>query len=208
MIVVITLYAAGAAVLLVAGLAKLARPAPAADLLSRLGLARLGPIRLGLRTRLALVRLIALTECALAIAALTTGDPDPPAQAFLVEVTSRPWPFHGGADSALAAAVGALYAAFAVVIVRAQKLGAPSCGCLGPVGAPPSLRQAALNLIFAASALIASAAPPDSTGSTPLEVIRDVNPLVFIFPVGLTAGIALTVLSITPRPQGQPPRKT
>ncbi len=207
MIVVITLYAAGAAVLLVAGLAKLARPAPAADLLSRLGLTRLGPIRLGLRTRLALVRLIALTECALAIAALTTGDPDPPAQAFLVEVADRPWPLQGGADSALAAAVGALYVAFAVVIVRARKLGAPSCGCLGPVGAPPSLRQAALNLIFAASALIASTAGPDST-STPLEVIRDVNPLVFIFPVGLTAGIALTVLSITPRPQNQPPRKT
>lgn len=207
MIVVITLYAAGAAVLLVAGLAKLARPAPAADLLSRLGLTRLGPIQLGLRTRLALVRLIALTECALAIAALTAGDPDPPAQAFLVEVADRPWPLQGGADSALAAAVGALYAAFAVVIVRAQKLGAPSCGCLGPVGAPPSLRQAALNLIFAASALIASTAGPDST-STPLEVIRDVNPLVFIFPVGLTAGIALTVLSITPRPQNQPPRKT
>ena len=207
MIIVITLYAAGAAVLLVAGLAKLARPAPAADLLSRLGLTRLGPIQLGLRTRLALVRLIALAECALAIAALTTGDPDPPAQAFLVEVTSRPWPLHGGMESALAAAIGALYAAFAVVIVRAQKLGAPSCGCLGPVGAPPSLRQAALNLIFAASALIASTAGPDST-STPLEVIRDVNPLVFIFPVGLTAGIALTVLSITPRPQGQPPRKT
>lgn len=198
MIVVITLYAAGAAVLLVAGLAKLARPAPAADLLSRLGLTRLGPIQLGLRTRLALVRLIALAECALAIAALTTGDPDPPAQAFLVEVADRPWPLHGGADSALAAAVGALYVAFAVVIVRAQKLGAPSCGCLGPVGAPPSLRQAALNLIFAASALIASTAGPDST-STPLEVTRDVNPLVFIFPVGLTAGIALTVLSITPR---------
>ena len=207
MIVVITLYAAGAAVLLVAGLAKLARPAPAADLLSRLGLTRLGPIQLGLRTRLALVRLIALTECALAIAALTTGDPDPPAQAFLVEATSRPWPLHGGMESALAAAVGALYVAFAVVIVRAQKLGAPSCGCLGPVGAPPSLRQAALNLIFAASALIASTAGPDST-STPLEVIRDVNPLVFIFPVGLTAGIALTVLSITPRPQNQPPPST
>lgn len=207
MIVVITLYAAGAAVLLVAGLAKLARPAPAADLLSRLGLTRLGPIRLGLRTRLALVRLIALTECALAIAALTAGDPDPPAQAFLVEVADRPWPLQGGADSALAAAVGTLYVAFAGVIVRAQKLGAPSCGCLGPVGAPPSLRQAALNLIFAASALIASTAGPDST-STPLEVIRDVNPLVFIFPVGLTAGIALTVLSITPRPQNQPPRKT
>ena len=205
MIIVITLYAAGAAVLLVAGLAKLARPAPAADLLSRLGLTRLGPIQLGLRSRLALVRLIALAECALAIAALTAGDPDPPAQAFLVEVADRPWPLQGGADSALAAAIGALYAAFAVVIVRAQKLGAPSCGCLGPVGAPPSLRQAALNLIFAASALIASAAPPDSTGSTPLEVIRDVNPLVFIFPVGLTAGIALTVLSITPRPQNQPP---
>ena len=207
MIIVITLYAAGAAVLLVAGLAKLARPAPAADLLSRLGLTRLGPIQLGLRSRLALVRLIALAECALATAALTAGDPDPPAQAFLVEVADRPWPLQGGADSALAAAVGALYAAFAVVIVRAQKLGAPSCGCLGPVGAPPSLRQAALNLIFAASALIASTAGPDST-STPLEVIRDVNPLVFIFPVGLTAGIALTVLSITPRPQNQPPRKT
>lgn len=199
MIIVITLYAAGAAVLAVAGLAKLARPAPAADLLAQLGLTRLGPIRLGLRTRLALVRLIALAECALATAALAVGDPDPPAQAFLAEATNRPWPFHGGADSLLAAAVATLYAAFAVVIVRARKLGAPSCGCLGPASAPPSPRQAAVNLIFAASALIASTAPSGST-STPLEVIRDVNPLVFIFPVGLTAGIALTVLSITPRP--------
>lgn len=194
MIVVFTFYAAGAAVLAVAGLGKLARPAPAADLLSQLGLTRLGPIRLGLRTRLALVRLIALAECALAVAALTAGDPDPPAQAFLVEATNRPWPFHGGVESAVAVAIGTLYAAFAVVIVRARKLGAPSCGCLGSVGAPPSPHQAALNLIFAASALIVSTISRDST-STPLEVIREVNPLVFIFPVGLTAGIALTVLS-------------
>lgn len=204
MILVFTLYAAGAVVLAVAGLAKLARPAPAADLLSQLGLTRLGPIRLGLRTRLALVRLIALAECALATAALTTGDPDPPAQAFLVEATNRPWPIQGGPESALAAAIGALYAAFAVVIVRARKLGAPSCGCLGPIRAPPSLRQAAVNLIFAVSALIASTAPSDSA-NTPLEALRDATPLIIIFPVGLTAGIALTVLSITPRPQKHPP---
>ncbi len=191
MIFVFALHAAGAAVLVVAGLAKLARPGPAADLLARLGL----PARLGL------VRLAGLAECALGAAALAVGDSDPAPVALLVEAAGWPWPLHGGARSVLAAAVGGLYAVFAFVVLRARRLGAPSCGCLGRAGGPPSLSQAAVDLVFAAAALIASTAQPGLT-STPLEVLEHVNPLLFIPAVGVIAGLALAVLSATPQAGG------
>ena len=192
MIFVFALHAAGAAVLVVAGLAKLARPGPAADLLARLGL----PARLGL------VRLAGLAECALGTAALAVGDPaSMPGYAPIFKATGRPWPLHGEAHSALAATVGGLYAVFAFVVLRARRLGAPSCGCLGRAGGPPSLSQAAVDLVFAAAALIASTAQPGST-STPLEVLEHVNPLLFIPAVGVIAGLALAVLSANPQAGG------
>ena len=196
MIVALVLYAASAVVLVAAGLAKLTRPASAADLLARLGLARLGN-----RARRSLVRLAGLAECALGSAALAVGNPDPePGYALIFMPTDRPWPFHGEADSVLAAAIGGLYAAFALVVLRARRLGAPSCGCLGRAGGPPSWRQAAVDLVFAAVALIVSTARPGDM-STPLEVTRDVNPLLFIPAVGLIAGLALAALIATPRPK-------
>lgn len=194
MIFALALYAASAVVLVAAGLAKLARPAPAADLLARLGLARLG-----VRARSNLIRLAGLAECALGTTALAVGDPNTvPGYAPIFMATDWPWPFHDWPDSVLAAAVGGLYAAFAAVVVRARMLGAPSCGCLGRASGPPSWRQAAVNLVFAAVAFIVSTAQPGRM-STPLEVTRDVNPLLFIPAVGLIAGLALIALTTTPR---------
>ena len=194
MIFALALYAASAVVLVTAGLAKLARPAPAADLLARLGLARLG-----LRARSHLIRLAGLAECALGTTALAVGDPVP-SQAFLLEAVDRPWPLHGGTASILTAAVGGLYAAFALVVLQARRLGVPSCGCLGQASGPPSWRQAAVNLVFAASALVVSTAHPDDV-RTPLEALEEVNPLLFIPAVGLVAGLSLTALTATPRHQ-------
>lgn len=194
MILALALYAASAVVLVAAGLAKLARPTPAADLLARLGLARLG-----LRARSNLIRLAGLAECALGTTALAVGDPNTvPGYAPIFMATGWPWPFHDCPDSVLAAAIGGLYAAFAAVVVRARMLGAPSCGCLGRASGPPSWPQAAVNLVFAAVALIISTAQPGRM-STPLEVTRDVNPLLFIPAVGLIAGLSLTALITTPR---------
>lgn len=192
MILALALYAASAVVLVAAGLAKLARPAPAADLLARLGLARLG-----LRTRSNLIRLAGLAECALGTAALAVGD-QTPSQAFLLEAVDRPWPLHGETASILAAAVGCLYAAFTLVVLQARRLDVPSCGCLGQASGPPSRHQIAVNLVFAAAALIISTASPGDM-RTPIEALEEVNPLLFIPAVGLIAGLSLTALTTTPR---------
>lgn len=194
MILALALYAASAVVLVAAGLAKLARPAPAADLLARLGLARLG-----LLARSNLIRLTGLAECALGTAALAVGDPDPaPGYALIFMATDRPWPFHDWPGSILAAAVGGLYAAFALVVLQARRLDVPSCGCLGRASGPPSRPQIAVNLAFATAALIVSTASPGDM-RTPVEALEEVNPLLFISAVGLIAGLSLTALTTTPR---------
>ena len=59
-------------------------------------------------------------------------------------------------------AVGLLYAAFALVVLRAVLAGADSCGCFGRLDAPPSLIHVVGNLVLAAVSFGAAgaASPP------------------------------------------------
>ncbi|MCY3616366.1 MAG: hypothetical protein F4Z00_00620 [Acidimicrobiaceae bacterium] len=127
MSVVSALHASAALLLVVAGAAKLIRPAD--------GFAGL----VGLRTRPFVVRLIGALEAGAGIAALILGGP-------------AAW------------IVGLLYAAFALVVLRAVLAGADSCGCFGRLDAPPSLIHVAGNLTLAAVSFIAAgaASPPVS----------------------------------------------
>jgi hypothetical protein len=60
-----------------------------------------------------------------------------------------------------AAAVAALYAAFAVVVLRLVRSGAEaSCGCFGTAGSQASPLHAALNAVACAAAIAAAVAPP------------------------------------------------
>ena len=122
MSVVSAIHASAAVLLVLAGAAKLSRPAPGwADLL-------------GFRARTPVVRLVGASEAAAGVAAL----------------------FLGGAA---AWAVGLLYAAFALVVLRAVLAGADSCGCFGRLDAPPSLIHVVGNLVLAAVSFGAAGAP-------------------------------------------------
>ncbi len=122
------IHASAALLLVVAGAAKLIRPADGFS-----GLA-------GFRTRPVVVRLIGAIEAAAGTAALLSGRP-------------AAW------------IVGLLYAAFALVVLRAILAGASSCGCFGRLDAPPSLIHVAGNLTLAAMSFAAAgaASPPVST---------------------------------------------
>ena len=121
------IHASAALLLLVAGVAKLIRPAD--------GFAGL----VGLRTRPAAVRLIGAIEAAAGTAALLAGGP-------------AAW------------IVGLMYAAFALVVLRAVLAGADSCGCFGRLDAPPSPIHVVGNLTLAAMSFAAAgaASPPVS----------------------------------------------
>jgi hypothetical protein len=69
--------------------------------------------------------------------------------------------------SALAATVSMLYLAFAAVVVRARRSGAPSCGCFGASSAPPSWVHVWVNLVSAVVAAVSVIA-----GVTVLDVLR------------------------------------
>ena len=92
---------------------------------------------LGFRTRSGVVRLIGALEAAAGVAALLAG-------------------------GAAAWVVGLLYAAFALIVLRAVIAGADSCGCFGRLDAPPSLIHVAGNLALAAVSFAAAgaASPP------------------------------------------------
>ena len=92
---------------------------------------------LGFQTRAGVVRLIGALEAAAGVAALLVGGP-------------AVW------------AVGLLYAAFALVVLRAVLAGADSCGCFGRLDAPPSLIHVVGNLVLAAVSFGAAGAssPP------------------------------------------------
>ena len=103
----------------------------------------------GFRARAGVVRLIGALEVAAGTAALLVGGP-------------AAW------------AVGILYAAFALVVLRAVLAGAESCGCFGRLDAPPSLIHVVGNLVLAAVSFAAADAhsPPvhavaEATGNSP-----------------------------------------
>jgi hypothetical protein len=58
----------------------------------------------------------------------------------------------------LAAAVSAVYLAFAAVVVMARRVGAPSCGCFGAGAAPPSSVHVWVNVMSATVAAATVAA--------------------------------------------------
>ena len=94
----------------------------------------------GLRTRPAVVRLIGTLEAAAGTAALLAGGPS-------------------------AWIVGLVYAAFALVVLRAVLAGADSCGCFGRLDAPPSVIHVAGNLTLAAMSFVAAGAASPPVGA-------------------------------------------
>jgi len=122
-------YASAAVLLVIAGVAKVARPATAAVLMEDLGAPAGGPLS---GTRLALA--FGVVEGVVGLAAL------------VLEVR------------AVAAVVGLLYAVFALTVLRAMAVGAASCGCFGRVEAPPSWYHVIGNSLFAIAAFVAVSA--------------------------------------------------
>ena len=122
MSVVSAIHASAAVLLLVAGVAKLARPAD--------GFAGL----VGFRARPFLVRILGGGEVVAGAGALWLGGP------------------------VAASAVGLLYAAFALAVLRALLTGAESCGCFGRLDAPPSRVHVLGNLALAGVSFVAAGA--------------------------------------------------
>ena len=76
---------------------------------------------------------------------------------------------------ASAAAMAALYGAFALFLVRLMTVGTPvsSCGCVGAAESPPTVLHVLLNLAAASAGVLATLAPPRALApfawSTPLH---------------------------------------
>lgn len=162
--VVVALHAAAALLLVVAGLAKIVRPAPTTDLLSTLGLPQHPALTIG----------IGSLECVVGLSALAVGGP------------------------LAAAATGALYVGFVLVVWRAMGAGAASCGCFGRVDAPPSWIHIVGNLALAAVSFVAVG------GDSPLEVMDDqpAGGVGFVLVVGVLAGLALVSFTALPEALG------
>ena len=129
---------------------------------------------LGVPAGRGVVLAIGAGEIALGLAALLVGGPGP------------------------SIAVGLVYLCFAVVVARAMRVGAPSCGCFGRVDAPPSIVHVVGNLAFAVVSFAAAA------GDTPLEVM-DAQPaagLLFVLAVGVVAGLSLVAFTALPEALG------
>jgi hypothetical protein len=123
-------YFAACLLLVVAGGAKLARPAPAAKALADV----LGPSR-----RVARSRSLRRSVRALAVIEIATG----------LIALARP----GGVEAAL---VAVIYMCFAGFVVVARMRGGPlaSCGCLGVTDTPATRLHVVLNLGYAVSAAV------------------------------------------------------
>lgn len=126
---------------------------------------------LGLPARLGPVRALGVVEISLAVTALAVGGP------------------------AAAAAVGALFVAFAVVVVRSLALGAASCGCFGRSDTPPSWIHAAGNVVVAIASFATAAAD-----RTPVDAMRDqpARGAPFVLMVGVLAGLAMAAFTALP----------
>lgn len=94
----------------------------------------------------------------------------------------------------LAVAVGLVYVGFALVVLRALAVGAPSCGCFGRDDTPPSWIHVVGDMVFAVASFVAAA------GSTPLEVMDDqpAGGIPFVIVVGLVAGLAVVAFTALP----------
>ena len=160
--VVSALHASAAVLLVVAGVAKLSRPA-----------ADPGGL-LGFRTRSGVVRLVGALEAAAGLAALLAG-------------------------GAAAWIVGLLYAAFALVVLRAVVAGADSCGCFGRLDAPPSLIHVAGNLTLAAMSFVAAgAASPPVPAVVQAAGDSTATGVALAAVIGLLAGLVLVAFTALP----------
>ena len=133
---------------------------------------------LGFRARTPVVRLVGASEAAAGVAAL----------------------FLGGAA---AWAVGLLYAAFALVVLRAVLAGADSCGCFGRLDAPPSLIHVVGNLVLAAVSFGAAGAPSPPIPAV-VQAMGD-SPVVgaaLAAVVALVAGLLLVSFTALPEALG------
>ncbi len=162
--VVVALHAAAALLLLVAGLAKIVRPAPTTELLSTLGLPEHAGLAIG----------VGVGECAVGLGALAVGGP------------------------IMAAATGAFYVGFVVVVWRALAAGASSCGCFGRVDAPPSRIHVVGNALLAGVSFAAMA------GDAPVDVMdgQPAGGAGFVLVVGVVAGLALVMFTALPEAIG------
>jgi hypothetical protein len=128
-------------------------------------------IPLGLPAQRSLIRAFAL--CELALGAVAAVHPTP----------------------ALAGAVAALYAGFAVLAVALARRGA-ACGCFGESNAPASLGQAAIS---GALALVAAAAA--TNGALGATWILGRSPMVALSLIlGLAAAVGATVVALSELP--------
>ena len=153
--------------LVVAGMAKLARPVD--------GFAGL----VGFRARPSLVRVLGSAEVVAGAGALWLGGP------------------------VAASAVGLLYAAFAVVLLRALLTGAESCGCFGRLDAPPSRIHVAGNLALAGVSFVAAGA-----NRAPVQAIvqsvsdRPAFGAALVAEILLMAGLVLVAFTALPEALG------
>ena len=133
---------------------------------------------LGFRARTPVVRLVGALEAAAGVAALLVGGP-------------AGW------------AVGLLYAAFALVVLRAVLAGVDSCGCFGRLDAPPSRIHVLGNLVLAAVSFGAAGAPSPPIPAV-VQAMSD-NPAVgaaLAAVVLLLAGLVLVSFTALPEALG------
>ena len=133
---------------------------------------------LGFRVPAGLVRLIGALETAAGTAALLAG-------------------------GAAAWILGLLYAAFALLVLRAALAGAGSCGCFGLLDSPPSLIHVAGNLVLAAVSFGAAGAtsPPipamaEAMGDSPAVGVA------LVAVIALVAGLVLVSFTALPEALG------
>jgi hypothetical protein len=175
----IGLYLVAAALLVVAGLAKAARPDDTARALSDIVPAWAGPVRPQRRMR-TFIRIGALFEAVLGLVAI---------------VLPRP---------VTAGLVATSYALFAGVVVYARSRGGAlsSCGCFGRTDTPATALHALVDIVFAA-ACVAVAATAPSSGS--LITLLDHQPaagapLLFVSAVGIY--LSYLTLAVLPSLEG------
>jgi len=101
-------------------------------------------------------------------------------------------------SAAPAALVAASYLAFSAFVLAARHRGVPitSCGCLGSVDTPPTLRHVALTTICAAGCAWAAVEVPEPL----LDALgrRPGTALVFSVAVGIGAAVAVRLLVARP----------
>ena len=133
----------------------------------------------GLRARPSLVRILGGAEVVAGAGALWLGGP------------------------VAASAVGLLYGAFAVVVLRALLTGAESCGCFGRLDAPPSWVHVIGNLVLGGVSFVAA-----GTDTAPVQAVVQSfsdHPAVgaaLVAEIVLVAGLGLVAFTALPEALG------